>query len=159
MSACVSPPHGSVSHIVAVAAIIAQAASTALPPCWKIIAPAVAASGLPVIAIQYRPCRGGFCVRCALSLHGKLSSNIADSNRLKHHFVLCKRILFSLCRVKFMRRLAHIIIKDLSVKVASRWIFGQEAFFRQSSALRCFRRTSGVASSHSPVVRCVRSGE
>jgi hypothetical protein len=45
-----------------VAAIIAHAASTALPPRSNIIAPAVAASGLPVIAIHLRPCRGGFCV-------------------------------------------------------------------------------------------------
>src|SRR5437764_14214527 len=65
MSACVSPPHDSVSHIVHAAAIIAAAASTALPPRSKIIAPAVAASGLPVTAIQCRPCSGGFCVRCA----------------------------------------------------------------------------------------------
>ena len=52
MSACVSPPQESVSHMVEVAAIMAQAASTALPPFWKIIAPAVAAKGLPVTAIQ-----------------------------------------------------------------------------------------------------------
>ncbi len=38
--------------MVEVAAIIAQAASTAFPPCSKILAPAVAASGLPVTAIQ-----------------------------------------------------------------------------------------------------------
>src|SRR5215467_13421646 len=62
MSACVSPPHDSVSHIVQVAAIIAHAASTALPPFWKIIAPAVAASGLPVIASHLRACRGGLFV-------------------------------------------------------------------------------------------------
>src|SRR5206468_3808694 len=41
---------------------MAQAASTALPPFWKIIAPAVAPSGLPVMATQCRPCSGGFCV-------------------------------------------------------------------------------------------------
>jgi hypothetical protein len=41
--------------MVQVAAIIAQAASTALPPFWKIIDPAVAASGLPVMAIQCLP--------------------------------------------------------------------------------------------------------
>src|SRR5690606_21125563 len=51
-----------VSHIVDVAAIIAQAASTALPPCRKVRAPAVAASGLPVTAIQFRPCSGGLTV-------------------------------------------------------------------------------------------------
>ncbi len=32
MSACVSPPHASESNIVVVAASMAQAASTALPP-------------------------------------------------------------------------------------------------------------------------------
>ncbi len=41
------------SHIVHVAAIIAAEASTALPPFWKIIEPAVAASGLPVIASHF----------------------------------------------------------------------------------------------------------
>jgi hypothetical protein len=49
--------------MVEVAASIAQAASTALPPFWNIIAPAVAASGLPVIAIQCCPWRTGFTVR------------------------------------------------------------------------------------------------
>src|SRR4029450_4927657 len=62
MSACVSPPQPSVSHIVVVAASIAQAASTALPPFWNIMEPAAAPSGLPVIATQCRPCSGGFCV-------------------------------------------------------------------------------------------------
>ena len=52
MSVWVSPPHPSVSYIVAVAPNIAQAASTALPPFWNIIAPAVAPRGLPVIATQ-----------------------------------------------------------------------------------------------------------
>ena len=33
---------------------MAAAASTALPPFWNIMAPAVAASGLPVMAIQWR---------------------------------------------------------------------------------------------------------
>lgn len=59
----VSPPQPSVSHIVQVAASIAAAASTALPPFAKIMAPAVAASGLPVIATQCRPCSTGFTVR------------------------------------------------------------------------------------------------
>src|SRR5918993_3850850 len=59
MSACVSPPQPSVSHIVEVAAIIAQAASTALPPFMKVAAPAVAASGLPVTATQFCPCSAG----------------------------------------------------------------------------------------------------
>ena len=48
--------------MVQVAASMAQAASTALPPFWNIMAPAVAASGLPVIAIQWRACSGGLTV-------------------------------------------------------------------------------------------------
>jgi hypothetical protein len=36
ISAWVSPPHESVSNIVVVAASMAQAASTALPPLWKV---------------------------------------------------------------------------------------------------------------------------
>jgi hypothetical protein len=50
---------------VQVAASMAQAASTALPPRLKVIAPAVAASGLPVIATQWRPWSTGFAVRWA----------------------------------------------------------------------------------------------
>ena len=42
-----------------------QAASTALPPRWKIMAPAVAPSGLPVIATQWVPCSTGLMVRWA----------------------------------------------------------------------------------------------
>src|SRR4029453_10500500 len=67
MGAWVSPPQESTSHIVAVAASIAQAASTALPPRSNMRAPAVAASGLPGIAIQCVPCSGGFCVFCCAS--------------------------------------------------------------------------------------------
>ena len=54
------------SHIVQPAASMAQAASTALPPFWNIIAPAVAPSGLPVMAIQCLAWSGGFWVggRC-----------------------------------------------------------------------------------------------
>jgi len=62
MRACVSPPQPSVSHIVQPAASIAAAASTALPPLAKIIAPALAESGFPVMAIQCRPWSAGFCV-------------------------------------------------------------------------------------------------
>ena len=68
MSAWVSPPQLRVSHIVQPAAIIATAASTALPPRSKIMAPTVADSGLPVTAIQCRACSGGFSVRiCAVT--------------------------------------------------------------------------------------------
>ncbi len=63
IKACVSPPQPSVSHIVEVAPSMAQAASTALPPFWNIIAPAVAASGLPVMASQWRAWRTGLAVR------------------------------------------------------------------------------------------------
>jgi hypothetical protein len=48
--------------MVQVAASMAHAASTALPPRSNIMAPAVAARGLPVTAIQCLPCNGGFCV-------------------------------------------------------------------------------------------------
>src|SRR4026208_1079134 len=69
MSACVSPPQLSVSHIVEVAAIIAHAASTALPPLMKVAAPAVAARGLSVTATQFWPCRGGLTVFAAAAVH------------------------------------------------------------------------------------------
>jgi hypothetical protein len=62
MRAVVSPPHDSVSHIVHAAAVIATAASTALPPFAKIIAPAVAASGFPVTPIQCDAGNGGLLV-------------------------------------------------------------------------------------------------
>jgi hypothetical protein len=54
-----------------VAASIAQAASTALPPRVKVMAPAVAASGLPVTATQCLPCNTGFAVACAETLPAK----------------------------------------------------------------------------------------
>ena len=78
MSACVSPPQESTSHIVDVAASIAQAASTALPPRSNMRAPAVAASGLPVIAIQCEPCSGGFCVFSCASAGAVASSGNED---------------------------------------------------------------------------------
>src|SRR3954452_25300862 len=68
MSACVSPPHDRGCHIVHPAASIAAAASTALPPFAKIIAPAVAESGFPVIASQCSACSGGFCVRLGIGV-------------------------------------------------------------------------------------------
>src|SRR6266540_6581722 len=62
MSACVSPPQLTSSYIVQTTASMAQAASMALPPRSKVRAPAIAPSGLPVMAIQCRPCSGGLCV-------------------------------------------------------------------------------------------------
>src|SRR5437867_3893143 len=62
MSACVSPPQLTSSYIVQTTASMAQAASMALPPCSNVWAPAIAPSGLPVMAIQCRPCNGGLCV-------------------------------------------------------------------------------------------------
>src|SRR6185503_6637499 len=62
MSACVSPPQLTSSYIVQTTASMAQAASMVLPPRSNMRAPAIAPSGLPVIAIQCRPCKGGFCV-------------------------------------------------------------------------------------------------
>ena len=49
--------------MVVTAPSIAQAASIALPPLAKIMAPAVAASGLPVTATQCRPWMTGLTVR------------------------------------------------------------------------------------------------
>src|SRR5262245_20853013 len=66
MSACVSPPQATSSYIVQTAPNIAQAASTALPPRSKILAPAVAPGGLPVMATQWRPCKSGRSVRYSL---------------------------------------------------------------------------------------------
>src|SRR5438105_1222282 len=62
MSACGSPPQLTSSYIVQTAASMAQAASTALPPRSNMRAPAVAPSGLPVMATQWRPCKTGLCV-------------------------------------------------------------------------------------------------
>ena len=61
--AWVSPPQPRVSHIVEVAASIAQAASTALPPRSNIIAPGggperLARDGHPVTAVEHG-LRGG----------------------------------------------------------------------------------------------------
>src|SRR5215510_368941 len=44
---------------------MAHVASTALPPRWKIVAPAWAPSGLPVIATQCWPWSTGLCGRSA----------------------------------------------------------------------------------------------
>src|SRR5690606_27646 len=63
MSAWVSPPQCSTSHMVAVAASMAQAASTALPPCWQVRAPAAAPRGVPVMATQCWPCSTGLLGR------------------------------------------------------------------------------------------------
>src|SRR6266480_4558963 len=71
MSAWVSPPQESTSHMVVTAASMAHAASTGLPPFWNVIAPAVAASGLPVMATQWRPCSAGFWVRWPTSVTGE----------------------------------------------------------------------------------------
>src|SRR3954468_2153130 len=92
MSACVSPPQLSVSHRVAVAAIIAHAAATAVPPFWKTIAPAVAPSGFPVIVIQCRPCSGGFCVRCAVVRGGVAASATSSADRQLANSLLLRLI-------------------------------------------------------------------
>src|SRR5262245_46803773 len=65
MSAWVSPPQLNEPHIVQTAASMEQVASTALPPLTKVVAPAVAASGLPVIATHWVPCRTGLFERWA----------------------------------------------------------------------------------------------
>ena len=77
MRACVSPPQLSESNIVQAAASMAQVASTALPPRAKIMAPAVAARGFPVIATQCFPWRAGFTVGWASS------SRAVERNRVR----------------------------------------------------------------------------
>src|SRR5437867_172185 len=47
------------------AASIAQVASTAFPPFMNVMAPALAASGLPVTATHWVPCSMGLLVRWA----------------------------------------------------------------------------------------------
>lgn len=80
--AWVSPPQLRVSHMVAAAPSMAQAASTALPPLANVSAPAEAASGLPVMATQWLPCSGGLleCLgSCACSgAEGVSASNNAS---------------------------------------------------------------------------------
>src|SRR6185295_4794546 len=98
MSACVSPPQLNTSHMVAVAAIIAQAASTALPPFWNVMAPAVAASGLPVIATQCWPCSGGFCV-LAHAVSGVRDTTTSARN-VEHHAAKRDCIVFSRYRLR-----------------------------------------------------------
>src|SRR5262245_43110674 len=58
---------------------MAHAASTALPPRWKIIAPACAPSGLPVIATQCWPCSTGLCGLSARALPTAQTRAIADA--------------------------------------------------------------------------------
>jgi hypothetical protein len=65
--------------MVQVAASIAHAASTAFPPLLKMVAPAVAASGLPVMAIQSLPCNGGFCVCCACVVANPSWMSVSDT--------------------------------------------------------------------------------
>src|SRR5438876_1160661 len=67
--------------MVVTAASIAHAASTGLPPFWNIIAPAVAASGLPVIATQWRPCKAGFWVRWPARTPGAIAMRRAATRR------------------------------------------------------------------------------
>src|SRR5690606_29415884 len=74
----VSPPHLRTSQIVALAAIMAQAASTALPPWRKMRAPAVLASGLPATATQCRPCSTGLTVSACVGWPDASSSRTSN---------------------------------------------------------------------------------
>src|SRR6056297_664072 len=84
ISAWVSPPQPSVSHMVAVAASMAAAASTALPPFWKVMAPAVAPSGFPVTATQCLPCSTGLLVSCASAGFGFTPASRNSSESAAH---------------------------------------------------------------------------
>jgi hypothetical protein len=74
---------------VHVAANIAHAASTAFPPLSKTMDPAVAAKGFPVIAIQFLPCNGGFCVGCA-----NVKVVTVDRNKSKQSFFINQYFCF-----------------------------------------------------------------
>ena len=60
--------------MVVTAPSIAHAASTALPPLANISAPAVAASGLPVMASQCLAWSGGFWVCCDMRVAAVIMS-------------------------------------------------------------------------------------
>jgi hypothetical protein len=66
---------------------MAHAASIALPPFVKIIEPAVALSGFPVIAIQCLAWSGGFCVRCASALSASMA-NPAMTNGMSECLII-----------------------------------------------------------------------
>jgi hypothetical protein len=74
--------------MVEVDAIIAQAASTALPPFWNIIAPVVAARGLPVIATQWRPWRTGLAVRWAKTVTESIREKRTVTVRGSNEFIM-----------------------------------------------------------------------
>jgi hypothetical protein len=75
---------------VQVAANIPQAASTAFPPLLNIIEPAVAANGLPVMAIQFLPCKGGFwvCVGNVLNAWPFEKPLIIPNNAINTYFFI-----------------------------------------------------------------------
>src|SRR6266545_488807 len=89
--AWVSPPQDRVSHMVHVAASMAQAASTALPPFWNIMEPAVAAKGFPVIASQWRACSTGLAVRAVpgRTVTAMTRRTIAADSRTKRRIREC----------------------------------------------------------------------
>ena len=90
-----------------VAASIAHAASTALPPFAKTSAPAVAASGLPVIATQWRPWRTGFTVRrgcaCAVATASAPRSDVASRTRAPERMIDLRRLRRAASKPRFNR--------------------------------------------------------
>ena len=72
---------GSMVTAIILTASIAHAASTALPPFWKIIAPAVAASGLPVTAIHFLAWSGGLFVAAAPTAATAARTTVTTASR------------------------------------------------------------------------------
>src|SRR6266581_316838 len=132
MSAWVSPPHARTSHIVVTAPSIAQAASTAFPPFWNIMAPASAERGLPVIAIQCRACSGGFCVRAAWS-------GVARRHAPIIAMTIGNRVLWLIDVLAFDRMAGHLRIGRFMVP-------GPEVYYQRyvGQGLCAGRRRGGI---------------
>src|SRR6478672_4241925 len=119
MIACVSPPQLNTSHMVQPAANIAHAASMALPPCVNIIAPAFAERGLPVMAIQFLACSGGFCVFCAMLERVMSKKKSKERILIKNNLVIKGNAVSNTATLAF-----------LCINLRSPWLFffgGKEA--------------------------------
>lgn len=74
-------------------------------------APAVAARGLPVMAIQFLPCKGGFCVCCAVE--------IKKSEQEKRNAIM--NFIKESCCLKIYRKM----ISDLATIIYLKWLKNQ----------------------------------
>src|SRR5262245_18542032 len=88
--------------MVEVAASIAQAASTALPPFPNVIAPAVAASGFPVIATQCRPCSTGLAVAASARSPTASATSRTPGRRQATLRITCLRVAAGMLHHPFL---------------------------------------------------------